>query len=94
MIAAEELNEGDALDLLPILKDERVNPWIWQPFGPDENERQSAIETALFVAECEYAAVESVEVGPEATVIYTDQMNVTVPRGYMVTRNEGVVPEC
>lgn len=88
MIAAEDLvGEVDLIDLVPILNDERVSPWIWQPFGDDEAERQRAIESARMVAECEYAAVESVEAGEDVTVIYTDQMNVTVPRGYLVKRS-------
>lgn len=88
MIAAEDLvGEVDLIDLAPILRDERVRSWIWQPFGPDGNERRRAIESALMAAECEYAAVESVEVGEDVTVIYTDQMNVTVPRGYLVKRS-------
>lgn len=72
MIAAEELvGEIDLIDLVSILNDERVSPWIWQPFGYDEAERQRAIESARMMAECEYAAVES----------------VTVPRGYLVKRS-------
>lgn len=88
MIAAEELvGEVDLIDLVPILDDARVRPWIWQPFGSDEADRARAIADARGIAELEYAAVESVEVRPDATVIYTDQMNVTVPRGYLVKRS-------
>lgn len=86
MIPAEDL-VGDLIDLAPILNDERVDAWTWQPFGDDEAERQRAIESARMVAECECAAVESVEAGEDATAIYTDQMNVTVPRGYLVKRS-------
>jgi hypothetical protein len=87
MIPAEDLAEDDLIDLVPILDDAQAHPWIWQPFGEDDNERRNAVQGARMIAECEYAAVESVEVGAEATVIYTDQMNVTVPRGYLVKRS-------
>ena len=89
MIAAEELNEGDGIDLMPILDDPQAYAWIWQPFGEDEDDRQAALESARMRAACEYATVDSVEIGPDVTVIYTDQMNVTVPRGYLVKRSVG-----
>ena len=85
-IAAESLLPGMTIDLVPTLDDTLAHPWVWQPFGDDEQGRQDAIETARMVASYELAVVEAVEVDPlGGTFVYTDQINVTVPHGHLIT---------
>lgn len=92
MIATEKVNpfdlrEGDAIDLTPLLNDPAAYPWVWQPFGVDEQERQRAIETARLAADCEYAVVEAVEKADGGKVcVYTDQINITMPENQLVDR--------
>lgn len=85
LVKASELREGDAINLTPLLDDEAVYGWVWQPFGRDETQRRGAIETARLVAQCECAVVESAEtVGDGTVIIYNDQLNLTVPEDHSI----------
>lgn len=82
-VVAEQLREGNVVDLVAVLSDPATHPWVWQPFGPDEPARRLAIAAALCMAECQFALVEGAEMTDSGTVmIYTDQINLTVPAGY------------
>lgn len=82
-VAADHLRADDIVDLLPALQDPQLHPWVWQPFGPDADVRNQAVDTARDIAQYEYARVETVETRPDGSaVVYTDQINLTVPAGY------------
>lgn len=88
-VAAEDLTTDVVVDLTPALNDPTVHPWVWQPFGKNDQSRQEAIAAARAFSECEFAVVETVETGePGRVTIYTDQINLTVPTGYRFTVNE------
>ncbi len=84
--AAEHLDTGDLVDLEPALRDPRLDPWVWAPFGTSESSRRAAVEAALIDAESQYAFIEAVEPSQDGTiVVYNDQINITVPAGYPFT---------
>ena len=88
-VAAEDLFADAIVDLTPALNDPTVHPWVWQPFGNNDQQRQEAIAVARAVSECECAVVETVETGePDRVTVYTDQINLTVPAGYRFTVNK------
>lgn len=88
-VAAEDLDAAAIVDLTPALNDPTAHPWVWQPFGNNDQQRQEAIDTARAVSEYECAVVETVETREPGTVtVYTDQINLTVPAGYRFTVTE------
>lgn len=88
-VAAEDLEEAAIVDLTPALNDPTVHPWVWQPFGNNDQQRQEAIAAARAVSEHESAVVETVEAREAGSVtVYTDQINLTVPAGYRFTVTE------
>lgn len=82
-VAAQDLIADAVVDVSAALSDPAVRPWVWEPFGSDDRQRQAAIESARIAAEYECAVVESVETAEQGQVIvYTDQVNLTVPATY------------
>lgn len=91
--AAEDIREGDYVDLTPPLDDSSgsVHPWVHQPFGAvDEQLAEAVVATARMAAQDEYAIADASTVNDDGTVnVYTDVINLVVPAGYQmtVTRN-------
>lgn len=85
-MAAQDLPAAAVVDVAAALSDPAARPWGWEPFGADDRQRQELLEAARIAAECEFAVVETVEHGQEGQVtVYTDQINLTVPAGYLFT---------
>lgn len=80
-IPAEQIREGDIVDITPLLDDTTAKPW---DFGPGLDEK--ALEAARAFAECENAVADASEVQNDRVMLYTDQMNFVVPLGYLVER--------
>ncbi|KMV14823.1 hypothetical protein ACT17_28075 [Mycolicibacterium conceptionense] len=81
LVPAEDIREGDIVDIKPILDDAAARPW---DFGPGLN--GEALESARMVAEHESAVADDSEVQGDKVALYTDQMNFVLPKGYLVER--------
>ncbi len=86
-VAAEDIIEGDIVDIAPLLDDPKARAWVFQPFGPNDEHLAEAIESARMTAECEYATADASKVDEESGMVqvYTDAMNFVVPPGYQIT---------
>lgn len=84
-VPAEDIREGDIIDIKPILDDSTALPWDFSP-GLDE----AALDGARMVAEHEHAVAGDSEVKGDKVALYTDQMNFVLPFGYLVERKGSV----
>lgn len=80
-IPAENIIDGDIVDIAPLLADPAAHPW---DFGPGLD--AAALEGTRRVAACEYARADDSVVEGDRVVLYTDQMNFIVPKGHPVER--------
>lgn len=82
-IPAQDVKDGDLVDVLPLLEDPAARPWTMSPFGSD-GQLAEAIDSARVAAECEYATADASEVKDGRVMVYTDQMNFAVPLDHPV----------
>src|SRR5699024_1160686 len=84
-IPAEQIREGDLVNLTGPLHDSRVRPWVHQPFGDDAGQLADAVDTARMTAEHECAIADPSTVNADGSVnVYTDMINLVVPAGYQM----------